>query len=76
MFVPFCLESLVANNGALTTGTPANLDDAMTDLLAATNEELGGLTYLLHSGSEEPDQVTQVSCEPFVATQRRRMVRG
>lgn len=78
-FLPAPLEGQVNNAGQLDETFRGNVEDALVDMLAAVQLQLGlGETgvVLLHSDALiDPTQITGTPVETVVATQRNRLVR-
>lgn len=74
-FVPWVQEALCEDSGILTSGTPAAITDAFTDLSAAVGTALEVVgPVLFHSNPvDAPTPITSYACQSLVATQRRRL---
>lgn len=72
IYLPGVFSANTANNGAIDGSTLSTLQAAWSGFLGDL-DTAGVPLALLHTGSDEPNGITSLSVDPFVATQRRRL---
>jgi hypothetical protein len=80
MYLPAVIEANVDAVGALTSAWMGTVNSALTALLAGTDGTLTDGMVILHdshgaAAAASPYKVTALSCDPIIATQRRRLRR-
>lgn len=77
MYLGAPLEDYVDNTGTIDGTYLGNVQTALDTLVAGTETIIGGDAYLLHAtASPAPTLITSITCQPILATQRRRLARN